>query len=444
VDDKLLLTLTPTAFLNRFAEIYKFKVQDLLSLKGDNTVNNTNSNDVRISNGVKSNKDSKDSKYSKYSMSGLVSTPKLATSNRKAEQLIAINGRLVRSPMLAVAVKQGFAETLPPELYPNFAISLKIEGADLDINIHPRKEEIKISNEGELFSFVKNIVAETLRVYSRNLMTERFQDGSFSSLETATFSRSAENSRPGNGYTYPQITSSSSKVQDSLDFSKNLLNLGSKQESEIPWNSNNSKKLNNLASSGTKFLQIFDTYLVGESPTEMIVIDQHAAAERINYEKLQSQLLNGSVQKIPYLIPITLEIPFKLGTDSALISEFSKLGFDLELFGQDSDNYVFKITALPAILANSKRLKAALAEFTTDLLEQQIDLTNIKRGLDLVCATLACHSSIRAGDKLDSLQIQRLVTDLAECVQPYSCPHGRPVIWAITRTELEKQFLRIK
>ena len=185
--------------------------------------------------------------------------------------------------------------------------------------------------------------------------------------------------------------------------------------------------------------QVGALYIICEKEDGLIVIDQHAAHERINYEKFRKEYLDsGSIQAQELLIPEVLELSPK---EMKLLEEnknyINKLGFIAESFG---DNAV-RLTSVPVLL-NSQSVKELFIDLLNELDEFK-EGKSINERFDLICATIACHKSVRANQILSEEKIYSLLKDLDKSEFPHSCPHGRPTAREITFNELEKMFRRI-
>jgi len=183
--------------------------------------------------------------------------------------------------------------------------------------------------------------------------------------------------------------------------------------------------------------QLLDTYLICQKEDQMVIVDQHAAAERIRYERLSRELQKGSLVQQTLLFPATVEVST---AETPLLEEnlplFRKLGFDIEFFGQNT----FNISATPALfkIDNCETL-------IKDLLK---DLTSVGNSTTLdelhekMLISMACHRSLRAGTRLTQEGMQDLIEQLYKAEYPFTCPHGRPTLVALSTTDLERMFKR--
>jgi DNA mismatch repair protein MutL len=183
--------------------------------------------------------------------------------------------------------------------------------------------------------------------------------------------------------------------------------------------------------------QILDTYIVAQSGEDILLIDQHAAHERVLFERLQSRGTGDIKNRQDLLAPLTLELtPGQKGFVSANMEMLDDLGFRFEHFGGNT----FLVTAMPVTLGD-----IGDAGTVSEIIDEITTMGTTKRGEELMekaAAIVACHSAIRGGDVLSPTQMRELLASLYGTTNVYSCPHGRPTILSITKSELEKRFKR--
>ncbi|MCA9385372.1 hypothetical protein KC717_01850, partial [Candidatus Dojkabacteria bacterium] len=180
-------------------------------------------------------------------------------------------------------------------------------------------------------------------------------------------------------------------------------------------------------------------YIVFEKNNEVHIIDQHAADERIHFERIQKDMSEKKmITRQDLLLPITLEYSQdEIAIITEHIEDLLQFGLDIDIFGKKS----IKINAIPHF-AREIHYKDLLNEIISTYKErEELSIDKIQES---IAASLACHGSIRAGKHLTDSEIQKLIKDLFDCDLPYSCPHGRPIIWTLQRKDFEKKFERIK
>jgi DNA mismatch repair protein MutL len=180
--------------------------------------------------------------------------------------------------------------------------------------------------------------------------------------------------------------------------------------------------------------QVGATYIIAEGPGGMFLIDQHAAHERIMYEKLLGQVATRIIDRQPLLDPLVVDLaPHELAVLERSISEMNDIGFELEMFGEQS----VIIRAVPAIMQ-----RVDIRERIHHILEELAEGGSGESWLDSVAISAACHTSIRAGQALSLDEMRELVAQLERTQQPRACGHGRPTMLHMSQTDLEKQFSR--
>lgn len=360
-------------------------------------------------------------------ISGYIGHP--STNRRdKAIQFVFVNSRAVNDPVIASAVKTGFGTNLMHNQNPVYFLNIKIDPERVDVNVHPRKSELRFDNSQEIFKIVYNSVRKSLENHLREELKHRFRESESSYHSNPKPSKTqsiSPNQTRERSYNHSLFNTPPNVREDrGIEFTKTLLNTQlDSGETGIT----------------TRALQIFDTYIVVEKNDNMYVIDQHAAAERITFERIKSRFekhktLPSQKLLLPEELTVSKEEAVNLLEHKPTLTQ---LGFDFDL---KQSKIVLK--AVPDITV-TKNPQKFFGEILGNLSDDNSETSKEDYGLlSNVIATIACHSSIRAGQKLEDLQIKQLVNDLLECSQPYSCPHGRPIIWVVNKNELEKNFKR--
>ncbi|MBP9758195.1 DNA mismatch repair endonuclease MutL [Candidatus Dojkabacteria bacterium] len=368
------------------------------------------------------------------SINGYIIHPsKLSTDNTK--QYLFLNDRYVIDRTLNKAIKDGYGTTISREKQPIFFLKITLDPKRIDVNIHPRKLEVKIDNIQNLYQTLKYSVEKKLSTELKSELNNKFYE--FSNPSTSNFnptSKIHDNNEilrnnikdsfvPKNYQTLPR-TFSKPTINAAMEFSKTLLS--------PEFEENNTSQI--------KFFQIFDTYLIIEKEEKIIFIDQHAAHERINYEKFLRQLKeNKKVQTQSLLLPIEVIL------DEDTIEQMEQrkkylidnTGIDYEITSSNTISIKSQPSSLSSI--NFKNLINEILTSIENTCIPETDEYNHK-----LAAILACHNSIRAGRKMYPEEAIQLVNDLFNCNNPYSCPHGRPVIWELTKYDIETKFERKK
>ena len=325
-------------------------------------------------------------------VSGLISPPSLARSNRNHLSFF-VNRRWVYSPLLTRAVEQAYHGLLMDGQHPIAVINVSLPAQELDVNIHPAKAQIKFSREQSVFGSVEKAVREAL-------------------AETPIARSKAVHFSVSSGqWQSPRM------IMD---------NPPAFVVAELP-----TLELPLLRVLG----QVANTYIIAEGPDGLYLIDQHAAHERIVYDRILAQWAQKEVQVQGLLQPITIELsPREEEALKASEGSLSEFGFAIEPFGNRS----YLIRAIPAVVG-----KANAIEITTALLDSLSAREGLDRVEEKIAQSLACHGAIRGGQQLSHEEMRELIRQLEQTKQPRACPHGRPTMIHLSRHQLEKEFGRI-
>ncbi|MEI7579107.1 MAG: DNA mismatch repair endonuclease MutL [bacterium] len=364
-------------------------------------------------------------------LSGFIGHPSTASSTAKA-QYIFLNNRTIKDNIIRKAAKEGFSSSIMPSQFPVYFLFCEINPEEVDVNIHPRKLEVRFSAPGQIFKIVK----ETIQTNLEKSIQHEFQN----KLKLFHSEKHLPAESPLNELN--NLTPKLSQVRSSIDFTKTLL------KSDLPVFNQNTRQipdsdLKNITYQTQNFpyLQIFLTYLILEKAESLLIIDQHAAAERINFEKLKKQSESHEhihTQKL--LLPEKFHVNHK---EENLLVEFNQKLKEFGFLVISDAAMTWKILEIPLLLIKQdyvSTMRNLLADLDSSNAQSSKSLDEQN---NLILATIACHSSIRAGQKLEPLEIKQLISDLFRCTLPYSCPHGRPLSWEISKNELERQFKRI-
>ena len=358
------------------------------------------------------------------SLTGFISPVSLTRSNRK-EITFFINGRWVQEISLNSALLQAYHTLLMVGRYPLTALFLDMAPEDVDVNVHPTKAEVRFRTQDKVFSFVQRSVRKALLAYtpvpavSPQLWGSRARTDELPSRQV--------------GIDWSVAHDSELTIDDGPS---TMENPSQPVESDRP-----SSAVNGQSSfAGVPLLrligQIGATYLVAEGPDGLYLIDQHAAHERVLFEKLMAQHENKSIPSQALLAPEIVTLPpqsAKVLTDQ--LPFLNHFGFEVEEFGTNT----FQVRAMPILFAGGSpamALKALVEDFEED--ESPLQAEVEARLAARVCKRLA----VKAGQVLTSEEQKSLLIDLENCQSPRTCPHGRPTMIHLSVDALERQFGR--
>ena len=353
-----------------------------------------------------------------YEISGYISLPDVNKSNRN-HIITIVNGRVVRNSELNKVINDAYHKYKPDNRYPIAVLCISVDPSLTDVNIHPSKQEIKLSNFEDLRDLVFSNVSKVL-------------DNHFLGVDASTKEVNLTN-------IVKKIEQVEEKPQEEvtelvMDFSSSDNVIKEEEKEYINEEKEEIKPFPKLYPIG----QVLGTYIVCHNEKGMYLIDQHAAAERFNYEKYKKAMSDPKHETISMLFPMNLEYP----KDEFLIIknnlEFIRsLGIEIEEFGESS----FVIKAHPTWF------KEGLEEiFIRNVLEKIITMDkhfDLERFNDSISAMMACKASIKANTDISLEEMQRIIDDLETCKNPYNCAHGRPTIIHYPTYELEKLFKRV-
>ena len=347
----------------------------------------------------------------KIQVEGFISPLGITRSNRK-EIRFSVNGRRVSSSMLTSAVLRAFHGYLMVGRFPIAILFIQLPADDLDVNVHPAKAEIKFRDKKAIFSAVHSAIRKTIAAYfpvpelpdnlwahqALNLMTGETKSQAQTSFLKAPFDQS-----------------------DSME----------------EYSINNKEEVDGLPSTSLLRLigQLGQTYIAAEGPDGLYLIDQHAAHERILFEKMQRQEKGKSASQL-LLQPAVIEIPTEL--DETLKSRYkvlNSLGFELENFGPKT----YKIIAIPAIISHLNPEEALRSSIEPDEDDKEFIDSRIE---DMIITKICKRAAVKGGQSLSRMEQEELLRDLEKCESPRTCPHGRPTMIYLSVNSLERQFGR--
>lgn len=375
-------------------------------------------------------------------ISGYLSSP---FENRTSMQKLYtyVNGRPVRDRFINRTVITAYGNLIEKGKYPQGVLFISVNPEDVDVNVHPTKSEVKFQNQYYVGESIKNAIKEMLgdapwisgyRERSEHALKKFYNNQREEPQLKSTVHVSGEFAFSSN---LPDESVGSTFERSFNSYSPHQRQAGPDLKPGLREDTGNIYKARYY--SDLNFIgQIGKLYLLCETGSGLLVVDQHAAHERVNFEKTKKAYLeNRQVPSQHLLMAEIIELSaHDLGICDQHSSEISKLGFDFEVFGKST----IRVSSVPAFLLNAN-YKEIFLNLLNDI-DSMGEGKSIKDSLDLVCATIACHSSVRANQRLSSDEVRYLFEDLDKCEFPHACPHGRPVVVEISYNALEKMFRR--
>ena len=477
-----------------------------------------------------------------YKVFGYISVPEETRASKNYINIF-INGRYIKNYGIQNAIIDAYGTLLMINRYPLCVINIEMDPILLDVNVHPTKQEVRLSKEAELIRLIKEVIAERLINYTyipqgmNNVLTKKEKakiekinfldelDNKFGNIEdesifSAEQREVADNNQDESGFTDNQTELASHVVQEdeflfggdlltgsseektSVQSKENTFNQRSKTQrtkSDLPDLSYSSHPRDNRNKYGDKptkkeienfmnfskkedntnyderteevvynvvkdyshfneikdakivqdddtkvrtlpdlkvLAQIFKTYILSEADSKLFLIDQHAAAERYNYEKLQREFIERKNYKKQMLIPLM----FDFSEDEAAevrnnLEKFKELGIVFEEFGDNS----YVVREFPGWIEEDEE---QMIKIIVEKVLKNNNITFNELRNDAI-AMASCKMSIKANQVLTDVEMNKVISDLYECKNPFTCPHGRPIITKMEKKDLEKMFKRI-
>ena len=370
---------------------------------------------------------------------GYISKPDSTRADRNY-QSIFVNRRYIKSSIIQKAVYDAYGQLLFHGRHPLFVLDIKMNPKRIDVNVHPQKSTIRIEKEDEIYSAVKNgvlgiLMKEKLVPMIDNFKTTPIETKLSAHLSTCSTINITGKGVTDKGITYNVITDKeSTSVQSRLassDIQDTPLNNHTPHAPKISGTEDQNKR--KILLLGT----LHNTYILAQDEEGLLMIDQHAAHERVMYEQYLKQFRNDALKVQELISPVVIEAN---PGESLIIEEniqlLSSLGIIIELFGKST----FIIRALPSIIF--KQQTPALINDIIDELNND-ELNRISQIKEERIAMAACKSAVKAYEALETHQITKILEDLFKCENPNTCPHGRPTMICFPTKEIERKFKRI-
>lgn len=426
-------------------------------------------------------------------VTGFVGKPLISRGNRNYENYY-INGRYVKSSIIAKAIEDGFKDFIMQHKYPFTVLHFVINGSDIDINVHPTKMELRFSNQQKVYNFVYEAIksafqkkelipkveapeipkpvqtAQTVKpilpavqspkqnIAVQNPATEKNLDYFMQKMKERVRSYHNQQSQAEvkNVSEIHREKEQMNRIREAVNYGKSLESKTvqskpqtvqiskEKEKKEQPLiaeqlNLFEEKLLTKEAAQEHKIIgQLFDTYWLVEFHEQLYIIDQHAAHERVLYEKtlqgMKTREFTSQYLSPPIILNLTMQEEEVLNTH---MDNFTNIGFEIEPFGGAS----YAVRAVPDNL-----FSIAKKDLLIEMLDGLMDGIHSSVAPDLIAekvASMSCKAAVKGNSRLSRAEVEVLIEDLLKLENPYHCPHGRPTIISMSKRELEKKFKRI-
>lgn len=384
-----------------------------------------------------------------YELSGWIGLPTVTRASRSFITTI-INGRYIRSIPLAKAITKAYHTLLPIHTNPIVVLHIDMDPVLVDVNVHPTKLQVRFSKEKELYQFIEQTIRTHLRNTSLipNVKQEQPKASEQQMIDLQSLSPRKEHfhiperSEPNAEEMSCPRDSTWNKPTASLVEETTQASPLNQQSSQVPESRENLESYTEEAESSQEVPymypvgQVQGTYIIAQNELGMYMIDQHAAQERVKYEEYREKLAHPTNELQQLLIPITFEFSMK---ETLFIQEsteaLEQVGLFFEPFGPQS----FIIRSYPTWFPGD--VERVIREMVEQVIQNQsVDVKTIREEAAIM---MSCKHSIKANHYLNVDDMQQLIDTLRSTTDPYTCPHGRPVIVYFSSTDLEKMFKRI-
>lgn len=393
-------------------------------------------------------------------VTGFIGKPLISRGNRNYENYY-INGRYVKSNIIAKAIEDAYKEFIMQHKYPFTVLHFTVNGEDIDVNVHPTKMELRFSNQQKVYNFVYEAVKEAF--HQKELIPkvalpeakiappppERDLDYFMKKMKerVTSYHNQACQAEVKNTHEIHRGNQQIDRIREAANYAKSHVVEKTVQQpvvTEKPviaeqLNLFEEKLLTKEAIIEHKIIgQLFDTYWLVEYHEQLYIIDQHAAHERVLYERtlkeMKTREFTSQYLSPPLVLNLSMQEEEVLNT---YMDNFTSIGFEIEPFGTSS----YAVRAVPGNL-----FSIAKKELLLEMLDSLTEGIHSSVAPDLIAekvASMSCKAAVKGNSRLSRSEVEVLIKDLLQLENPYHCPHGRPTIISMTKRELEKKFKRI-
>lgn len=356
-----------------------------------------------------------------YVVSGYISLPEVTRASRNYISTL-VNGRVVRNSILNKTINDAYADYKEDSRYPIVILNISVDPTLLDVNIHPSKLDIKFSNLDDLKELITNMIKDAIRdkllipkVEAKDVVVEDKYENLSLDLERTVVKEDSNSD-------YKERLSNLINFNDEEEVNDSFVEVVSVD-----------KKIPELYPVGL----VLGTYIVCENERGIYLIDQHAAQERVNYEKYSYLLSHPNKNTISSIVPMVIEMPMN---DFLIVKShmdiLDSLNISVEEFGVSS----FRVISHPTWFVKGYE-EETIRNIFEMIKEEERDF-NLAKFLDHLAATMACKASVKGNTRITLEDMESIISQLRECNNPFHCPHGRPTMIEFSIYELEKMFKR--
>lgn len=360
---------------------------------------------------------------------GYVSTPTLGKGNRRG-QVFIMNGRVIQNTTIRAALEKAYQGMLPVRTYPTAVLVLDVNPKLVDCNVHPAKTEVRFADEQEIFRDVLSAVRSG--VMRKNIAPSLEKKQVSSRPKPKPVVQAQLQWEPETWKFVDELLREYSPQQQTTSTNPYQTPIAPTLEEDQSSMVQDTDDVRRFLLSGRIIGQLHQSYILLEVPSGLWLLDQHIVHERILFERLQEAFAHRTIH-VQEILPELLEFSPK---EAALVQDnlerLSSLGIELEEFGNND----FLLRAVPSLISHTKE------GWKQDILRIIDGMGEVQDWHDKTAVTLACKGAVKAGEFLDERAIRALLKDLAETENPFTCPHGRPIIVRLENDELLRRFGR--
>jgi len=361
---------------------------------------------------------------------GWISLPTYSRSQAD-QQYFFVNARTIRDKVASHAVRQGYSDVLYHGRHPAYALFLEVDPVRVDVNVHPTKHEVRFRDSRQVHDFIYRTIHRVLASVRPDETQGHIADGRLSGGNVGelaeplpSFDQKPINFGSSSGFSGPSQTAGGPKSWMAMAVKDAGSNLSSEEDQVIP-------------PLGFAVAQLHGVYIIAQNQAGLIVVDMHAAHERITYEQLKQSIDKEGLKIQPLLVPISVVMSDKeVQAVEQMNTDLAELGLQVEVASAES----VVIRGVPALLGRSSA-EQLLRDVVADMLEYGSS-ARMEENRDEILSTMACHGSIRANRKLTLDEMNALLRDMEETERSGQCNHGRPTWFQLSLGELDSLFMR--
>ena len=372
-------------------------------------------------------------------ITGYISDPKIAFSN-KNKQVLFVNNRIIKSPLIIKSISDAYNRFIPHWEYPAYVLNIQVDPTQVDVNVHPRKLEVRFAWESQIFRWFYHAIQDRLNSVSlldTNIESSTIKD-EISPKQEQYYTGSGTKFKSYSPYKNTNPNPSQWIINDSINFNKKIIDTSASLEERESFSSSNFEKSTDLHDTPLwKIIgQMHNSFIIVQTNDWMKILDQHALAERVIYEKLINSNKSFSIQGLLIWESINLTTN-ELNILEENIEIFKEMGFEFEILWW----WIVMINAIPDFI-KKENLSNIFTWIIDDIWEQKHSKSNtLEEVKNKIFAYASCRAAIKFWNKLNLFEMNKLLND---SVLDYSatCPHGRPVVYDINLNELKDKYER--